>query len=185
MFLVFVDCFLALCVCDYCTVHWVLVGIVQYKDVFLLLLLHVWVYPKRFYYFYFIPFPIYENVKGHEFIYWYLSCINIYHFSFAVFFFYCTDYILSLVPRFMLMLLFTKISNNWCNFHCFSHLFISVFTHSFVCPFVQSNHFHNKLSEILDMVSSTSVKKSSPVDGSASDSSDQVFGMQFPDLFVY
>ncbi|XP_025109068.1 protein EFR3 homolog B-like isoform X2 [Pomacea canaliculata] len=49
----------------------------------------------------------------------------------------------------------------------------------------KSNHFHNKLSEILDMVSSTSVKKSSPVDGSASDSSDQVFGMQFPDLFVY
>lgn len=87
MFLVFVDCFLPLCVCDYCTVHWVLVGIVQYKDVFLLLLLHVWVYPKWFYYFYFIPFPIYENVKGHEFIYWYLSCINIYHFSFAVFFF--------------------------------------------------------------------------------------------------
>ena len=47
----------------------------------------------------------------------------------------------------------------------------------------QSNHFHNKLSEILDFVSNTCVKEA-PVQGNSADP-DASFGMQFPDLFVY
>ncbi|XP_070195373.1 protein EFR3 homolog B-like [Littorina saxatilis] len=48
----------------------------------------------------------------------------------------------------------------------------------------KSNHFHNKLNEILDFVSNTCVKET-PVDGMSSEPGDTPFGMQFPDLFVY
>ncbi|KAL8584635.1 hypothetical protein ACOMHN_002364 [Nucella lapillus] len=50
----------------------------------------------------------------------------------------------------------------------------------------KSNHFHNKLTEILDFVSNTCVVKETPADGgSSADPHDTSFGMQFPDLFVY
>ncbi|XP_076462171.1 protein EFR3 homolog B-like isoform X2 [Babylonia areolata] len=48
----------------------------------------------------------------------------------------------------------------------------------------KSNHFHNKLNEILDFVSSTYVKES-PADEKSSESAEASFGLQFPDLFVY
>lgn len=56
----------------------------------------------------------------------------------------------------------------------------------FIKPYFlfQSNHFHNKLNEILDFVSNTCVKET-PVDGMSSEPGDTPFGMQFPDLFVY
>lgn len=50
--------------------------------------------------------------------------------------------------------------------------------------FLQSNHFHNKLNEILDMVSRP---PDSPEASrkSLEETSGPVFEMQFPDLFVY
>ncbi len=57
------------------------------------------------------------------------------------------------------------------------------------CVF-QSNHFHNKLSEILDMVEdpapSTDAKDAdSNSEGNTDQTQIPVFEMQFPDLFVY
>lgn len=48
----------------------------------------------------------------------------------------------------------------------------------------KSNHFHNKLNEILDLVSHTAHRET-PIDPGVADQNGQVFGMQFPDLFVY
>ena len=55
-----------------------------------------------------------------------------------------------------------------------------------LCLF-QSNHFHNKLNEILDMVDDPPPVSSNPdTDKENSvNSSVPVFEMQFPDLFVY
>lgn len=49
----------------------------------------------------------------------------------------------------------------------------------------QSNHFHNKLSEILDTVATPDTVDASSSESQSQSQSVPVFEMQFPDLFVY